>query len=296
MVPAAPAEKFFQRLRDDRGDRPSRRARMLPGRCGEPHGKPDSEDRVFFRDPDPARDRRLADITARLPFRAAQPPGQHPGRFRRGSPRFEQPGSRVDMPRILGSTRTATPRHDMKILQVMSPRGQKPPSRTPVPPAAPALPPAPRAIHDTTASTVHLSHPASQPAIRRPRTPSPIPASAPATTPASSPSGTNPHGAISADPAGPPGRTPVTGHPPHPGNPASHQNRNCLLRSGRDRDRLRESSGAAQPSKRPYVDKTRIVRESGRHVDGSRTDPTHRTQNRNHHARSCHLRSRRRAA
>jgi hypothetical protein len=251
MVPAAPAEKFFQRLRDDRGDRPSRRARMLPGRCGEPHGKPDSEDRVFFRDPDPARDRRLADITARLPFRAAQPPGQHPGRFRRGSPRFEQPGSRVDMPRILGSTRTATPRHDMKILQVMSPRGQKPPSRTPVPPAAPALPPAPRAIHDTTASTVHLSHPASQPAIRRPRTPSPTPASAPATTPASSPSGTNPHGAISADPAGPPGRTPVTGHPPHPGNPASHQNRNCLLRSGRDRDGLREqlSHGQSNPTR-----------------------------------------------
>jgi hypothetical protein len=179
MVPAAPAEKFFQRLRDDRGDRPSRRARMLPGRCGEPHGKPDSEDRVFFRDPDPARDRRLADITARLPFRAAQPPGQHPGRFRRGSPRFEQPGSRVDMPRILGSTRTATPRHDMKILQVMSPRGQKPPSRTPVPPAAPALPPAPRAIHDTTASTVHLSHPARQPPIRRPPPPPPHPPPAP---------------------------------------------------------------------------------------------------------------------
>src|ERR1700733_6959852 len=64
MVPAAPAEKFFQRLRDDRGDRPSRRARMLPGRCGEPHGKPDSEDRVFFRDPDPARDRRLAGTRA----------------------------------------------------------------------------------------------------------------------------------------------------------------------------------------------------------------------------------------
>ena len=49
----------------------------------------------------------------------------------------------------------------------------------------------------------------------------------------------------------------------------------CLLRRNScDRDRLRESSGAAQPSKRPYVDKTRIVRGLGRQVKGCVTSHT----------------------
>jgi hypothetical protein len=77
MVPVTPVEKFLQRLRDDRRDRAPRGPGVLPDGRRQPARQPDGEHRGWLGNRDRPRDRSLADIPARLPLRAAQPPGQH---------------------------------------------------------------------------------------------------------------------------------------------------------------------------------------------------------------------------
>ena len=123
--------------------------------------------------------RGLGDVTAGLPLRAAQPPGQHAGRLSGRDPGFQQAGGLVDVRRVLRGTRAAIPRHDMKILQIMSNGRRKPPgpprSRSPDRPAARA-----RAIHDAIVSSVDVSSSVSHLATRRSQAPSSTPSSTPA--------------------------------------------------------------------------------------------------------------------
>ena len=179
-VPVSTAEELLQRLRGDRGDRAPGRPGVLPDRGGQPDGKPDGEHRPLVRDRDPARLRGPGDVAAGLPLRAAQPPGQHPGRLSRRDPGFQQAGGRVDMRRVLRGTRAAIPRHDMKILQITS-NSRQMPAACPHHARSPARPASrDRAIHDAIVSAVEVSSPASQPATRRSHAPSSTPSSTPA--------------------------------------------------------------------------------------------------------------------
>src|ERR1035438_4291780 len=140
MAPVSAAEKFFQGLRGDRGDRAPGRAGVLPDRCGQPGRKPDSERRGLVRDADPPRCRGLADVTARLAFRAARPAGQHAGRLRRRNTRFQQLSRSVDAHGMLSRARTAIASHDMRIMHFMSFDWQLPPPAGIMPLTAPAVP------------------------------------------------------------------------------------------------------------------------------------------------------------
>jgi hypothetical protein len=152
-VPVSAAEELLQGLRGDRRDGAARRPGVVPDRGGQPAGQPDGEHGALLRDRDPARRSGLADVAARLPLRAAQPPGQHPGRLSRRDPGFQQPGSLVDMLSVLRGIRAAIPRHDMKILQIMSKGRQKTAARpaipltSPAPPASPAARRSPATLH-----------------------------------------------------------------------------------------------------------------------------------------------------
>ena len=139
-VPVSTAEEFLQGLRGDRRDRAPGRPGVLPHGGAQPDGKPDGEHRGLLRNRDPARFRSQGDVAAGLPLRAAQPPGQRAGRVSAGDPGLQQARGLVDMRRVLRGTRAAIPRHDMKILQIMSGSRRKPAAWTALPLTAPALP------------------------------------------------------------------------------------------------------------------------------------------------------------
>ena len=80
---------------------------MLPYRGGQPHRKPDGEHCSLARDLDPARLRSPGDITPGLPLRAAQPPGQHPGRLRRRDPGLQQARGVHQLDRVSGAVQQA---------------------------------------------------------------------------------------------------------------------------------------------------------------------------------------------
>ena len=159
-TPPAPARRPRRSCARTRG--------VLPHRGSQPQGKPDGEHRPVIRDLDPARLRRPGQVTAGLPLRAAQLPGQHPGRLRRRNPCIQQGRGSVDMRRVLGGTRTADPRHDTKLLQITSNSRQM----TAACPASPLTATAP--LPPTARSTMRSSPASRYPAPQPPRDP-PVP-------------------------------------------------------------------------------------------------------------------------
>ena len=206
------AEKFFQGLRDDRRDRAAGRAGVIPDRCGQPDGKPDREHRALVRDRDPAARGGQGDVTAGLPLRAAQPPGQQPRRLGSRGAGIQQAGGLVDVLRVLRGTRAAIPRHDMKLLQIMSDSRRKP-SACPAPAHRGCPAARDRAIHDATVTSVEVSSSVNHRATRRSQAPISTPSSTPARTAARSSRGANPPGSASSGPAGT-GRSPAKLQPP----------------------------------------------------------------------------------
>ena len=121
----------------------------------------------------------LGHVTAGLPLRAAQPPGQHAGRLSRRNPGLQQAGGSVDMRRVLGGTGTAITRHDMKILQITS-NEQADASSLPRSSRSPAAP-LPATARSTTRSSARRGvQPGQPPATRRSHAPSSTPSSTPA--------------------------------------------------------------------------------------------------------------------
>ena len=186
---------------------------MLPHRGGQPDRKPDREHRALLGDRDPAACGGLGDVAAGLALRAAQPPGQQPCRLRSRSPGFQQDGGLVDVRRVLRGARAAIPRHDMKILQIMSSSRRKPPACPMIPLTGPAPPPAPARSSDATVSAVDVSSPHSHPATRRSQAPSSTPSRTPARIADRSSPGTNPPGPAPAAPPAP-RRSPAPLQPP----------------------------------------------------------------------------------